>query len=203
MSAWHLLPVVEAILERDLGSGATEDDAGPRAHHRHQAQFHSDESTMLDAAERFLGSALSRRDAAMVVASRSHLRQLFERLKADGRKVEQAIEQGSFVQLDADELSSAIVSDGVDRLRPTLARAIQTAASATMRSDARVAVFGEIAAILHASGHVETAMALEALGAELVDTMPVDLTCAYPLLPLDDDGGFKRVCTHHGTLVVR
>jgi DNA-binding NarL/FixJ family response regulator len=203
--ARYVLPAIEAMLEGRpaVASGVSADGGRQRAPHGHQAQFHADESRMLDAAERFLESALCRNDAAIVVATQSHLRQLFERLKANGGKVEQAIEKGSFVQFDADELSSALVSTGVARVQPILAHAIESAASATMRPDARVAVFGEIAAMLHASGHVDTAMALEALGAELVDTMPVDLTCAYPLLPLGQGGGFKSVCAHHGAVVVR
>jgi hypothetical protein len=117
--------------------------------------------------------------------------------------VELAVEKGSFLQLDADELSSSMASAGVERFRPSFVQAIESAASATGCSHPRIALFGECAAILYARGHVDTAMALEALGAELVEGMRVDLTCAYPLLPLGSDGGFRSVCAQHRAVVVR
>jgi DNA-binding NarL/FixJ family response regulator len=199
----YLVPTVEAILDGRLGADATDDRVRPRAGHRHFAQFHSDESMMLESAERILGSALSRDEAAIAVMTRSHLRQLWNRLKAGGRHVELAVEKGSFVQIDADELSSFMASAGVERFRSSFVQTIESAASATACSHPRIALFGECAAILYARGHVDTAMALEALGVEFIEGMRVDLTCAYPLLPLGGDGGFKGVCAHHRAVVVR
>lgn len=202
--AAYLLPAVEAILdgcpgvEHELTTGA------PRGRHyqSHQAHFCSDEATFLDTVERFLGSALAAHDAAIALVTPSHLRQLLPRLKMYGN-VDEAIAQGWFVHLDANELVSRILSEGVASCRPALITTIESAAAAARRPHPLVACIGECAGILCAAGHVDTAMALERVGVELVNTMPIDIMCTYPLLPLNHDAGFKPVCAHHGAVVVR
>jgi hypothetical protein len=97
--ARHLLPVVESVLD---GSPAA-------ARHGHQAQFGSDETTMLEAAECFLGSTLHANDAAVAVTTWPHTRQLLERLRNRGADIDAAIARGSFVQVDAGELASRLL----------------------------------------------------------------------------------------------
>jgi DNA-binding NarL/FixJ family response regulator len=191
MRARYLLPTVEAILEHD------------RAPHRHHAQFSADDETMLQAIERFLASALSGYDGAIAIATRAHQKQLLERLTYLGATLDRAIENGSFVLLDADELVSGVLTDGLVRWGPLLIQTVETAARATARPDARVAVFGESASILLAAGHVDAANELEQLGSEVVRTMPVDIMCAYSLRPLSHASGFKTACTHHRTLAIQ
>ena len=191
--ALYLLPTVEAFLDRG-NAGAT--------HHSHQAQFYADDATLLEATERFLWSALRADDAAIAIATRSHLRQLLERLRTSGTNVDRAIERGSFLRLDANDLFSLILSDGVARLKPALLQAIQSAASATPRPNSRVAVFGECASMLLTAGHGDAAMELEQVGIEIVNTMSVDIMCTYALLP-DHDGAFKTVCAQHNAVIVQ
>jgi ligand-binding SRPBCC domain-containing protein len=131
------------------------------------------------------------------------LRQLLPRLKRWGNGIDHALEQGSFIQLDADDLASRILSDGVARWRSSLVQTLESAAAATRRPRPRVAVFGECAGILWAAGHVERAIDLEQLGVEIVKTMPVDIMCTYPLPPADHDHAFKGVCAHHRTIAIR
>jgi len=191
--ARHLLPLVESVLD---GSPAA-------AHHGHQAQFGSDETTMLEMTECFLGSALDVNDAAVAVTTWPHTRQLLQRLRNRGTDIDAAIARGSFVQVDAGELASRLLSDGVARWKPFLVQAIESAALATQRPRPRVAVFGECASLLWAAGHVDVALDLERVGHQLVDTMPVRIMCAYPMPSLDHDEGFNAVCAHHGAVIIR
>ena len=191
--ARHLLPVVESML------GGSSD----AARHGHQAQFGSDETTMLEAAECFLGSALTANDAAVAVTTWPHTRQLLQRLRNRGTDIDAAIARGSFVQVDAGELASRLLSDGVARWKPFLVQAIESAALATQRPRPRVAVFGECASMLWAAGHIDVALELERVGHQLVDTMPVQIMCAYSMLPFDPDEGFGAVCAHHGAVIIR
>ena len=192
--ARHVLPLVESILD---------ERQTPRVPHHHQAQFCADETTMLETAERFLGSALSATDAVIACVTASHMQQLRERLKNGGSDVDSALERGSFVHLDADQLAASVRADGVSHWKPALVQVVQSAASATTGPPRRVAIFGECAPALCASGHFDLALELEAFGTELVNTMSVELMCAYPMMPANNTAGFKSVCSHHGAVIVR
>jgi hypothetical protein len=142
-------------------------------------------------------------DAAIAVATKSHLRQLLLRLRSTTRSVDRAVEQGSYLQLDANELVSHVLADGVCRVRPLLMATIESARAATTRVHARVAVFGEFAALLSAAGHIDVALEVEALGVHIVRTMSAAILCVYPLSPTAHDGNFKPVCAHHDAIAIR
>jgi DNA-binding NarL/FixJ family response regulator len=189
--ARYLLPTVEAIL------------AGDGTPHHHRAHFSSHTTTMLDDAERFLAAALSAHHAAITIVTPAHQQQLRQRLKHLGGTVDAAIESGSFVMIDADELVAGLLADGLEHWRPLLKRSIEAAVHATGRPDGRVAVFGESAAMLWNAGNVDTAIALEQFGDEITRTMPVDMVCSYALLPLTGQAGFKTACAQHNRFVIR
>ena len=72
-----------------------------------------------------------------------------------------------------------------------------------MRAHPRVAVFGECAPLLWSAGQTDMAIEVEEFATEIVNTMSVDILCAYPMLPVDDDAGCTTVCAHHGTVIAR
>ena len=189
--AQYLLPTVEAILD-----GAPTD-------RRHRAHFSQDKTTLLDEVECFLGTALAAHDAAIAIVTRTHQQQLRKRLTHLGGIVDEAIENGSFVLFDADELVSGLLADGLRYWRPVVIQAVEAAGRATGRADARVAVSGESASMLWGAGRVDAAIELERFGDELVRTMPVDLMCTYALVPLNGEPGFRTACAHHRSFVIR
>jgi hypothetical protein len=142
-------------------------------------------------------------DAAIAVATASHLRQLLLRLRSATRSVDRAVEQGSFIQLDANALVSHVLADGVCRVRPLLMETIESVRAATTREHPRVAVFGEAAALLSAAGHIDAALELEQLGVEIVTKMPAVILCVYPLPPTAHNRRFKDVCAHHDAIAIR
>ena len=191
MQTTYLLPTVEAILAGD-SSGA---DRGHRAH------FYSNEGSLLENGELYLASAIVDGRGAIAVVTGTHRPQLHEGLERLGIDVERAVEQGTFVFVDADEAVAAILSKGARQCQPALARTVASAAAAAPRPQSRVAVFGETASMLCAAGHADAAMELEQVGAEMVRSMAVDILCTYPLPP-NDDAAFKAVCAHHGALAI-
>ena len=201
-SAQYLLSTVEAIVDGDRTFGNRIVNGGPHlvdGHHR--VQFYSDETALLESAEHHLASALTAHDAAIAFATRSHLKQLLPRLARRGSTVERAIDRGSFIQVDADELVSRILNED-SGWQTDVARIIRSAAAATMRPHPRVAVLGECSAILMRDGHVDAAIDLEQQPLESPDAS-VDLMCAYPLLRGDRDRGFTAVCTCHAAIAIR
>jgi DNA-binding response OmpR family regulator len=175
----------------------------------HQVQFYSGESILLDSLERFVTIALAAEDAAIVVATRTHLDALVQRLKGGEVNVERALKQGTFLTLDAADIVSRVVVNGVaDRegFKAGLIQAVDSAARATMKPAPRIAVFGECVALLCAAGEFDAAFELESTGNEMVSAscLPVvDIVCAYPLHTLKTGPAFRKLCAAHTTVAVR
>ena len=69
---------------------------------------------------------------------------------------------------------------------------------------ARVAVFGELVALLAADGHHAAVIDLEHMWNDLLQTRPFRLLCAYPLgvFPRSGDGeAFGAICASHSRVV--
>jgi DNA-binding NarL/FixJ family response regulator len=204
----YLLAAVEGILEGRSSAAHTPLDGAP-AGGDHQVQFYSGESILLDGLERFVASALTTNDAAVVLATRPHVEMLHQRLRAWGVNVERALKRGTLVPFDAAEMVSWIVSEGAPNYHRFVARLtelIASAAEATAKSSPRVAVFGECVGLLCAAGHLDAAIGLETVGNDMLDTVgipAVDIMCAYPLHTLKTGAGFRRICAEHTTIAVR
>jgi len=201
-SAQHLLATVEAIVDGDRTAGSASADS---EHHVvdgiHHVEFYSDDATLLDTAEHYLASALTAHDAAVAFATRAHVQQLLPRLARRGSTVEQAIDRGSFVHVDAEELVSRILRDDTG-WQADVARIIESAAAATMRANPRVAVLGECSAILMRDGHGDAAIDLEQQPLRVANAS-VDILCTYPLRSGEHDRRFKAVCAHHDAIAIR
>ena len=205
-SVRYLLPVVEAILDpaasRSLEERLPDENRAGRTHCGHHVHFYTDDSALVERAEHVLASALTGGDGAVLLATALHRRVLIDRLWKCGLDVDRAIARGAFLCLDADQLMARILAQGVASCTPLLCDTLETAARATSRPGGRVAVVGECASLLWGSGHVDAALHLEQVGDDLSRSLPVDIMCAYPLLP-QRDGGFKALCAQHAALVIR
>jgi DNA-binding NarL/FixJ family response regulator len=200
-SAQYLLATVEAIVGDQTTGNDTANGQHPVVDGRHHVHFCSDDATLIESAEHHLASALEAHGAAVAFATRSHVQQLLPRLRRRGTAVEQAIDRGAFVHLDAEELASHILHDDAG-WQADVARTIESAAAATMRPHPRVAIVSECASMLMKAGHVDRAIGLERQPLEVAHAS-VDLLCAYPLLRDDHRRGFKAVCAHHDAIAVR
>ena len=205
----HLLPTIEAILHgrQFVRSSELADGNGAKgqACHRHQVHFYPDDSVLLEGIECFIAAALMNNNAAIVLATKSHREILVQRLKHAGIDINAAMEQGTYVSLDASDMLSTIMLNGTpdrDLFLNGLSRLVDSAAKATKRPHPRVAIFGECVALLHAEGNLDAAISLEQTGNEFLqapDTPFLDIMCAYPLHPFRKDPGppFKSICTEH------
>lgn len=207
-----LLPAVEAVTrgERFISSciQGYELVEAPAANapRRHEVQFYSDDAVFLDSFTRFIAAALGSGNAAIVIATKSHQDGLLQKLKAERVDVDRAIQQGTYVPLDADEsLSTIMVSGFPDPVRflKGLSGLIEAAFKAAKSEHPRVAFCGERVGLLWAEGKTDAAIRLEQLCNDLAKKYEVDILCAYPLSSSpnkEDEQGFQRICAEHSTV---
>src|SRR5262249_48429602 len=136
----------------------------------------------------------------------SHRESLVPRLQAYGLDIGAAIEQGSYLALDAADTLSVLMVNGMPdpiRFMEAFGDAIQRAAKASKKKHPRVAVSGECVHLLCEQGNAEAAIQMEKLGNELTNLYDVDILCGYSLASVP--GGmhsptFQRICAEHSAV---
>src|SRR5580704_9046308 len=172
----------------------------------HIVQLYTDDQFLLDVLSRFIGGALAVGDAAVVVATPSHQNELAKRLSARGLDTSKATTQGRYVVLDAGEtLQKMMVNGLVDEARfLDVIGSVLTRVRSTIDQDARIAVFGEMVALLWAEGKAQEAIRLEQLWNDLATTHSFSLLCAYPITGFNNGSHiepFLRICAQHSSVV--
>lgn len=168
------------------------DKSAEKTPQRHEALFCSDDTVLLDGFTRFVAAALKSRNAAIVLATRSHLDSLFERLKAEGLDTDGAIQQGTLIALNVADTLATLRVDGLfdpARFLEDFSGLIETASKAAKAEHPRVYFCGECIGRLWAEGKRDAALRLEQLCNELAKTHEVDLLCAYPIGGIQGEEG--------------
>ncbi len=167
--------------------------------HRHLVEFYESEGILADSVRDYLEPALRQDEAVVVVATRRH-RDLFEgALVGAGVDVEGARRAARYLDVDAEELLSRFMVDGVpdpNGFQTVVGSLIAGAAS----SGRAVRIYGEMVAVLWAEGNVAAAIALEDLWNDLGCSHPFSLLCAYPTTafdPIAATGLFRTICEQH------
>jgi DNA-binding NarL/FixJ family response regulator len=206
------LPAIHAV-RRDKqfvssslkGHGFT-DGSGEKAPHRHEVLFYSDDTVLLDRLSRFVAAALDAGNAAIVLATKAHRDSLLQRLKAGGVDTDGALQQGTYISLDAaDVLSTVMVNDSPDPARffGGLGGFIEAAAKAAKSEQPRVVAFGEAVDLLQAERKADAAIRLEQLRNEVGRTFGLDILCGYDLSNFhgdEDEHVFQSICAEHSAV---
>jgi len=156
---------------------------------------------------RFAGSALRAGDAAIVVATKAHRHRIAQQLKARGVDLGLAAAQGRYIALDAAETLSALsVVEEPDEVLFThiISGHIERARAATTSEQRRVAIFGEMVALLWARGETEAAFRLEQMWNRLAHDYSFDLLCGYPMsfFGREADGDLvAKLCVAHSHVI--
>jgi CheY-like chemotaxis protein len=186
-----LLPAIDAVLagrrfvSRSVAFTEPVDAPAPR---RHEILFCSDDAAVVDGFARWIGAALSAGDAAIVLVTTSHRPCLVQQLRARGVDIDGAIARGTWVSFDADVAPDHVTFiEAIDGVR--------AAAASAGKARPRVALCGERAGRLWASGRTAEAAQLE----QLCDELPpdVDILCVYPMPSTSDDQALSRICAAH------
>lgn len=181
--------------------------SGHVGHLAHTVQFYGEDDSLLNELTRFIGTALSAGDSAVVIATKAHRDGLARRLQSLGLNATRALEQGRYVSLDAAETLAEFMVEGwpdAERFTEVLGSVLAQAAAAAGGKNRRVAAFGEMVALLWAQGNAEAAVRLEQLWNDLACTYPIALRCAYPISAFNrEDHGdlFLEICAEHSHVV--
>jgi DNA-binding NarL/FixJ family response regulator len=208
-----LLPAIKTVLNGKHFVGIGLEDAlrqttavQPSSRH-HEMLIYSDDAVLLESLTRFVVTALESNDAGIVLATKPHRESLIQRLKENGFDIDNAIQQGTFISLDAAQTVSTILVNGVlDRVLffEGLSHLIESAAKAAKTEHPRIAIFGECCGLLCAEGNLNAAVSLEKIGNNLVKTYDIDILCAYPFIDgQENDSAFKSICAEHSTVYFR
>jgi len=186
----ELLPAIDAVLRgkqfvsSSLKGYEFTDALAEKAAHSHEVLFYSDDAVLLHGVTRFIAAALKAGDGAIVLATKSHCDTLLQKLKAEGVDTEGALQQGTYISLDAADTLSTIMVNGLPDpvlFFGAIGGCIEAAAKAAKSEPPHVVVFGEAVALLKAEGKADAAIRFEQLGNDLAKTHHVDILCAYPL----------------------
>lgn len=173
------------------------------ARDEHKVHFYKDDSFLIEGLSRFIGTAIIAGDAALVIASEAHREALCTHLLARGLDLQSSIANRRFLSLDAAEIMGRIMVNGqpdADRFANVVGGLIAKIASVREGEGRKVAIFGEIVALLVAEGNHEAAIRVEQLWNGLAKTHSFQLHCAYPMGLFSDerDGGtLEKICSEH------
>jgi DNA-binding NarL/FixJ family response regulator len=169
----------------------------------HKVAFHRDDASLVDDFTRFIEAALRMKNPIIVVATGSRRTNLLQRLQARGLDMAAAIQEGSYISLDADDmLSEVMVNDWPDSTRflKVASDLIMEAAKAAKGKHFRVAACGECAPSLIAQGKPEAAIQLEHLWDKFARSHYIDILCGYLLRDFQTEERshiFERICVAH------
>jgi PAS domain S-box-containing protein len=176
-------------------------------HIGHAVQLYTDDGFLIDVLSRFIGGALAVGDAAVVVATAAHRIELERRLSGRGVDTSKASAQGRYIVLDASEtLPRFMVNGAVDesRFKALISEVLNQVTAVIHGEDCRIAVFGELVALLWAQRKPQEAIRVEQFWNDLAKTYSFSLLCAYPIAGFDNERHiepFLKMCSTHSGVV--
>lgn len=167
--------------------------------HDHDVGFYETDAYLTESVVAHLLPALEAGDAAIVIATGEHRAQFAAALEAQGIAVDDELDRGRLVMLDAaDTLDLFMDGDRPDPERGR--RVIGQILDAAAAESRQVRAYGEMVAVLLDAGQVHAAIALEDLWNDLAQTHRFSLFCAYPVSAFEREGSteaFRTVCAQH------
>lgn len=175
--------------------------------HHHGVQFYSQDKFLLEELSEYIGSALRSGNAAVVVATERHRDGLLPWLTAQGLDLAALLAQGRLVSLDAEQILATFMLDGwpnEERFNDVVGKIVAQAVACSSAAHPRVAIFGEMVALLWAEGKADAAIRLEQLWNGLAQVKSFSLFCAYPMSSFhreEDAVLLLKVCNEHSAVI--
>jgi hypothetical protein len=158
----------------------------------HTLIFYEDDSALLDGLSHSICSAICSGNSAIIVATAAHHDGLVTYLRNRCPDAHTAIIEGRLFLLDAEEMLSKITVGGQldpDRAITVLGSYIAILTAAAHGKNPYVFAFGELVALLWERGNQTAALHLELLCRQIVQHLPLQLCCGYPMRLFPTDTG--------------
>lgn len=171
---------------------------GGRTERDHALHLYDDDTALATTVATFLGPGFAADDAIIAIGTRAHVAAIEQRLRSDGRDVDEAVRTGRYVSLDARPVIARLLRNGL----PTT----ETFADVVGRHIERLAVehgnvraFGEIVSLLWQDGKRTAALRLEDLWNDALGYHPLTLVCGYATRVVGAESGAaaKRIAAAH------
>jgi CheY-like chemotaxis protein len=192
-----LLPAIEAALAgRTFVSDGLElpESGDAPAPFCHEILFCRNEDTLLNSLTSFFAAAIQAGNSAIGLVTDSHWDRLLRTLNAQGIDIDHAIQKGTVLSLNADEVPDPI----------RFSEAVQSASEAAKKAGKdhpRVAIWGERAGRLWSEGKKDEAILLERFGGDLAKSNEVDILCVYPFNnDQETDDALRHICAEHSAV---
>jgi signal transduction histidine kinase len=170
----------------------------------HFVQFYESDEFFLDSVTGYVGAGLSAGDACVLVTTPGHRQALELHLAVSGLDLADAQARGVCVCLDAAEILSRFMVDGMPEPHRFVA-VVGGAIARAAEGQRHVRVFGEMVALLWAEGNQDAAIRLEELWNDLQGVVqPFSLFCAYPMQGFAGEvygDPFGEICQRHSRVI--
>jgi len=165
----------------------------------HLVHFYDDETAWSDSVSAFTWDGLDSGQAAILITTDDHFRDIRNRLRARGADVDLLLEEHRLIRLDASEMLASFFRAGAldaARFEEVAGAALDRAAGPGARA---VRVYGEVVDFLCRDGRADEALALERMWTRLGHRRPFRLLCGYSMRNLSrtDERIFARICAEH------
>jgi len=178
-------------------------DKAVHAGANHVVRFYDSEEFLVAELADYAADALRSEEAFVTISTPAHFEALRARLYGRGFDTDSVIAEGRWLQMDCACTLEALLHDGLPHAA-AFSEAVEAPLAQLCLDYGRVRAFGEMVAMQCKAGDYAGALALEDLWNDLLERLPVDLLCAYPLSSLDGAGGreaFTRICAAHGDVL--
>ena len=168
----------------------------------HTVQFYEDDAFLVDKVAQFIGSGLESGNSGVVIATEAHREGIARSLRRRGFDASVTSRKGSYIALDAAATLEQFMVDG----RPDKGRFFRAIEPLIAQANTakcvspRVAVFGEMVALLWTAGNRTAAIELEQFWNELSERASFSLCCGYPMQAFnraEHRQAFAEICANH------
>lgn len=169
----------------------------------HLVQVYENEKIFLDTLEGFAGTGLIHDESVVIIATRTHLDALENRLRHQRFNMDEMKMQNRYIAIDADEILTQFMSGNWPdeaKFQEIMSEIITRAQGPGNR---KVRAFGEMVAVLWERGLKVATVFLEGLWEQLRDRENFMLFCAYPHTSFHASApnALESICKTHSKVI--
>ena len=202
----QLLAAVETVLRNEIfvARGRDEDEPG-KGSHRHEIQFYSNHSILLDSFARFMNTALKSGGSTILVVNETYRNNILQMLKARAFNIYDFIVRRRSMHLDPVDLAAEVMVSGIpdpNRFSKVVGDLIYAAVGTAQAPHPHVSVCVDLTGHLIAKHDLQSAVRFEELWDRLAKTHSINILCAYPFASFreEDESFFRAICSKHSAV---